>query len=78
LLLTIALQRGLAPEDGLCWVSIKIRTPVLAGWCPLSGLSVEEIEASRHGHSSDLRAEFAVTLARKVAVTHADVSEDDM
>ncbi len=51
---------------------------MLAGWCPLSGLSVEEIEASRHGHSSDLGAEFAVTLARKVAVTHADVSEDDM
>jgi hypothetical protein len=51
---------------------------VLAGWCLLSGLSVEEIEASRHCHSSDLHAEFAVTLARKVAVTHADVSESDM
>jgi uncharacterized peroxidase-related enzyme len=41
-------------------------------------LTVEEIEANRQGHSSDLIADTAVAFARKVAVTRADVSEEDI
>ena len=41
-------------------------------------LSGEEIEANRQGRSSDPRADVAVVFARKVAVTRANVSEDDV
>src|SRR3712207_6264158 len=41
-------------------------------------LAAEEIEANRQGRSSDPRADVAVAFARKVAVTCADVGEDDV
>ena len=41
-------------------------------------LPVEEIEANRQGRSTDARADVAIAFARKVAVTRADVSEDDI
>ena len=41
-------------------------------------LPAEEIEANRQGRSSDPRADVAVAFARKVAVTRADVGEDNV
>lgn len=41
-------------------------------------LDVAEIEANRGGHSQDARAEAAVSFARKVAVSRAEVSEADV
>lgn len=41
-------------------------------------LPVDEIEANRQGRSSDPIADVAVAFARKVAVTRADIGEDDV
>src|SRR5215207_9277010 len=41
-------------------------------------LPPEEMEANRQGRSSDPRADVAVAFARKVAVTRADMGEDDV
>ena len=41
-------------------------------------LDEAEIAANRTGRSTDARADVAVNFARKIAVTRADVAEDDL
>ena len=44
----------------------------------MAKLDAAEMTANRHGHSSDPRAEAAVSFARKVAETRGQVSDQDL